>query len=151
MHPGYNTYNNLKLMKHTVDFFKLIIKTDQIISRQHYLRWSQYDTVEILNILGVKEDYSLGYSKNYGFRCGTSKKFNLYDFKNRKKSSVIEYPLIVMDTTIFNNRIHNNTITDILRIKEFCKYYSGNFIILLHNHNYDNVFNRNLISKILTK
>ena len=150
MHPGYETYISNENMMRSVNQFKKLVKSNNLDVRQHYLRWSQRKTVGILEKLGVSSDSTIGYSSDFGFRCGTAKSFNLYNLEGRYPTMVKELPLIFMDTALFNSK--NNIEQDLFKIKiikEMCKLFGGNFNCVLHNHNYDNKYNRSLIQQVL--
>jgi hypothetical protein len=149
MHPGYETYKSNENMMNSVIHFKKLVNSKNLDVRQHYLRWSQRKTVGILDKLGVSSDSTIGYSSDFGFRCGTAKSFNLYNLDCRYPTKVKEVPIIFMDTALFNSK--NNIEQDLLNIKfikDMCKLFGGNFNCVLHNHNYDNEYNRSLIHKV---
>ena len=133
----------------SVIHFKKLVNSKNLDVRQHYLRWSQRKTVGILDKLGVSSDSTIGYSSDFGFRCGTAKSFKLYNLDCRYPTKVKEVPIIFMDTALFNSK--NNIEQDLLNIKfikDMCKLFGGNFNCVLHNHNYDNEYNRSLINKV---
>ncbi|MBA7580002.1 hypothetical protein ES708_21888 [subsurface metagenome] len=105
------------------------------ISRQHYLKLSLPDTYRNLLRLGIKEDYSMGYSTHTGFRAGIARPFYFYDLYEEKQTSLRVVPFHIMDRTLLS---YLNYSTE-QAIKEF-EYYSksiknigGLFVSLWHN------------------
>ncbi|RPI02855.1 MAG: hypothetical protein EHM72_03110 [Calditrichaeota bacterium] len=66
--------------------------------RQHYLCFEE-ETAAHWQHVGLVYDSTLGFSYDSGYRCGTSFPFRLHDGK--KELSVLEIPLILMDTVLF--------------------------------------------------
>lgn len=157
LHPGYNSFDNLEIMKQSIDIFSSMqgeLLNEKFISgRQHYLRWRTGITEEILEKCGVNEDSSLGYADTGGFRCGTSKPHNLYDLKNSQTTQVQELPLIVMETTYFGKSYLNLKNEEILNhmkdMKEWCRKMSGTFSILWHNDGLHTAARRQIYENIL--
>lgn len=71
-------------------------------SRQHFLLFRFPDTLHILQNLGICEDRSLGFRDQVGFRCGTAFPYRLYDLAHDTISSVVENPLILMDSALWH-------------------------------------------------
>jgi hypothetical protein len=107
-------------------------------SRQHFLRLQIPQTWQIIEQNQIKFDSTLGYSNSAGFRAGTCYEFRIFDIIKRKTLELIEFPLIAMDTAIFNN-IDNKTeiISHFLEMKQIVKKYKGNFVFLWHNNNFN--------------
>lgn len=106
-------------------------------ARQHYLRWDPAKMPALLNEAGVDHDSSLSPIGNVGFRNGTCRPFQLYDFTMRKQSGIIEYPLHIMDVNLFSphylNLDHHSAYDVAHKIKKHCQKYSGVFTLLWHN------------------
>jgi hypothetical protein len=91
----------------------------------------------MLERLGVKEDYSLGFSNTPGFRAGTSYPFFFYDLTEERQTDLKIFPLVVMDKTLRSN-LNLNTDDAFERIKslaEEVKRVNGVFVTLFHNEN----------------
>ena len=99
-----------------------------------------FDTAKTTGILeksGIKYDTSLGFAECTGFRRGTCHPFYLYDFEQNKTSTVLEIPLIVMDTTLRNKKYMGfapeKTREDIFKLVDEVKKFNGIFSLLWHN------------------
>jgi len=93
------------------------------------------ETYQNLIKLGIKEDYTLGYATDTGFRAGTCTPFNFYDLYNEKETSLKIFPFQVMDTTL-NQYLKLDVEEAVERIShmiEKVKQVRGTFISLWHN------------------
>ncbi len=103
--------------------------------RQHFLRFDVRKTPQIWQECGIRSDSTLGFPEREGFRCGTCHPYPLYDIVNDRVLDVVEHPLVVMDTTLFQYR----KLTEIEAFDSVCKLYDrcvaveGDFVILWHN------------------
>jgi hypothetical protein len=142
LHPSYHTYLDenqitaeFNLLKQRLD--KLKISSEVIGGRQHYLRfaipytWRHWDQ-------GLSYDSSLGYADHVGFRCGTCYNFHTFNFLERKQLSLVEYPLIVMEGTIFSymNLSYETGLEKMCQLKDVCRKYNGIFTLLWHNSHF---------------
>ncbi len=138
-HPSYETYTNYKLMlKEAQDFREYLLKLNvkQEIShiRQHYLRYQNPTTSEIQSKIGFSFDSTIGFLNKIGFRRGTCHPFPIFNLTKRFEMNLIEYPLIVMDITLFTETDKWEDRYDLVfKIISKCKQFKGNFIFLWHN------------------
>ena len=68
------------------------------INRYHYLLCNLPSDSEEIN-QSVKQDYTLGFAEEMGFRNSYSRPYHPFDFKNWKPFQFLEVPLHIMDTT----------------------------------------------------
>lgn len=107
-------------------------------NRQHFLQWTIEDTVPCLEQAGLKTDSSGGYSDAAGFRFGTSRAFRMWNWREQRASSVVQRPLIAMETTVFphpEQGIPNRLVEHILALRAAAVRHGGCFGILWHNSN----------------
>jgi hypothetical protein len=135
LHPSYNSFNDpLKIDKERRDVEKysgIHVKA----SRQHYLRFAVPETWRHLHRAYIKEDSTLGYAAEPGFRCGTSRPFPVFDIHQQKELPLIERPLLIMDVSlklykqfsIEESKAYCKTIVDQV------KKHNGELVILWHN------------------
>jgi hypothetical protein len=140
IHPSFDSFGNAPKVKIEKERLETILNREITISRQHYLRLRMPDTYQILESIGIKEDYSMGYAKHFGWRAGTSRSFYFFDLLNNQKSGLKIFPFQYMDGTL--NEYLNY---DIKKSKEIVqeltnqtKKYGGNFIPLWHNETIGN-------------
>lgn len=161
LHPNFNSFNSYKNLNdqfnnHKNLISKYNISQNTISSRQHFLKWDPVVTPNILNRVGINVDNSIGFYDHVGFRRGYCYEFNLFDLKSRSVTNVIEYPLIIMDVSIYSKSYMNlilnnsNVIDMISNLINKIKFYEGNMSLLWHNNQlYNNKlynFYKNLIN-----
>ncbi len=98
IHPSYLAAKNDELFQEEKTLLETIIGQKIELSRQHYLHFDFENTLDILEKNNIREDSSLGFNEHVGFRCGTGFNFYLFNWKLKAKSSVIEQPLVWMDS-----------------------------------------------------
>jgi len=135
-HFGWDSFNDTEKM--SIERKRL----DDIIgdineSRQHFLRFENPKTWQILNENKIQIDSTLGYTSDIGFRCGTCYEFSVFDIVERKKLNLKEYPLIVMDTALANATKRNKKefLANLYQINKIVKTFNGNFVFLWHQNN----------------
>lgn len=146
VHGSYQTYKDkekAKLQKNMLDDTLSSLGTSQEVAgnRQHYLRWDSSVTPSILEYAGFKYDTTGSYADRPGFRYGVCYEFSMFDFLNRKKLSLKQQPLIVMECTIIDNMYmglgySEEALQVIKDLKQKCFKYNGNFSLLWHNSHF---------------
>lgn len=140
LHPSFCTYKSKENLQAEVNSLKKnlgVTSCDKFGARQHFLRWEYPTTWQIYNEAGINYDMTVGYADWAGYRCGTCYEYPVFNVKSHKRLDLMEYPLIVMDSTIFERQYmglsENDAISKVLYLREQCKKYGGNFVILWHN------------------
>ena len=139
IHPGYDTFDNQRLLEKSVDIFRQHSSEIGLIKgRQHYLRWEVGITDLLYESAGISIDSSLGNADVGGFRCGTSRAFPVFSLTKRKVLALVEEPLLIMENTYFSGKYLNYGVTQealekMLEIKRWCKKLNGVFTVLWHN------------------
>lgn len=159
IHGFYGTYLNGKAFKDDVNLLQntldnLGINRKVRGGRQHYLQWQNPETFNVWENAGMKYDSTLSFADMPGFRCGTCYEYSVYDCIKRKKLNLKEKPLIVMECSVIAKRYMNLGLTYkalqvFKRLKDTCKYYDGNFIILFHNTEFITTAQKEFYQKVL--
>ena len=105
------------------------------MSRQHYLIHAMPYTYRQLIKLGIKEDFTLGYSTHIGFRAGIASSFYWFDLTENIKTDLLLTPFCIMDITPMYYRsetpeIAKKTIESLLNKVQAV---DGTFVSLWHN------------------
>ena len=135
IHPSYESNNDFEQLKKEFNYLSGITEKSITKSRQHYLKLLFTETYQNLLKLGIKEDYTLGYASDVGFRAGTCTPFNFYDLYNEEETGLKIYPFQVMDTTL-NQYLKLSVDEAMDKIAEMIrkvKQVNGTFISLWHN------------------
>lgn len=135
IHPSYESNKSFDQLKKEFGYLSEISKKPITKSRQHYLKLLFTETYQNLMKLGIKEDFTLGYATDVGFRAGTCTPFKFYDLYNERETELIIYPFHVMDTTL-NQYLKlevDEAISLIEKIINKVKEVNGTYISLWHN------------------
>jgi len=143
VHGSYQTYlDGTKLLEQKMMLESTLkrIGINQIIkgNRQHYLRWSSEVTPELLEKAGFEYDSTGGYADRAGFRYGTAHEFSMWGWQSRKKLTLKQRPLIVMENTIIEDCYMGLgkgevCIERVRGLNAAASMYNGNFSLLWHN------------------
>ncbi len=102
IHPSYESMREPDRLTEEIHRFEQITGQLPIRSRQHYLRFSIPETFRMLEEYGIREEWSMGYADQPGFRAGTSHSFLWYDLIGNRPGQLRIFPFQVMDTTLLH-------------------------------------------------
>lgn len=100
LYSSYYTMKNVEMLKKEKERLEAVTNIPTIRSRQHYLRFLLPKTYQNLIDLEVKEDYSMGYENNVGFRASTCTPFYFYDLDFEIQTPLKVFPFALKDTTL---------------------------------------------------
>jgi len=141
IHPSYQSNTNSEQLD--IEIQRLRNITDQSItrSRQHFLKLHLPETYRNLLKKNIKEDYSMGYAGQIGFRAGTSLSFYWYDLRLEAMTALLIHPFQIMDVTL-KEYLHLTPAQAKLRISEMIKTIrsvNGTFCSLWHNSSFSSI------------
>ncbi len=130
------TLKQYSIFKKTLEEANIYI--DDVVSRQHYLRWNNPITARNCERAKIKLDSTIYYPEIIGFKLGTSRDFRYFDLLRREKLNLIERPLIFMDDSVFGDSYSGldycyKAFELINKIKEKSLKFGGQFTMLWHN------------------
>ena len=134
IHPSY--YSSVKpgLLKKEKELLEKKLGARVTRSRQHYLKFEFPDTFIRLIENGIKDDYSLGWPDEVGFRASISTPFPFFDLTGNCETELILHPLTIMDgalDSIASTKEEKKEIINMLT--EEIKKSGGEIVILRHN------------------
>jgi hypothetical protein len=137
IHPSFAGFKNEgyeKVIQEKERLEKIIGKNIKK-SRQHYLNLRFPKTYQNLIKAGIKEDYTLGFADQIGFRAGICSPFYFYDLENETKTDLMIIPFQVMDGTLLHylNYSPVRAWDEIERIMAEVKDVGGTFVSIWHN------------------
>jgi len=100
LHGGHRAYNSIEEMGKELERLKLL-SPDVIGYRNHYLRFDIGQTWKLVEQLGFSYDATFGFAGYPGFRNGMCHPFRPYDTHSEAYIDVLEFPLHVMDVSLF--------------------------------------------------
>lgn len=135
LHPSYFSMKNTAILKKEKERLEAITNRSMISSRQHYLRFSLPITYQHLIDLEIKEDYSMGYASQPGFRASTCTPFYFYDLDFEIQTPLKIIPFALMDTTLndYLKLTPKQSIGKIRDLRNEVKAVNGTFVTLFHN------------------
>lgn len=142
IHPSFVSYDNENVFLRCVESLKNTLTNmglhfDILGGRQHYLRWKCPETWCLYEKAGLTYDTTLAFADHIGFRCGVCYEYPVFDVVARKALGVYERPLIVMEGSGLDKSYMGLTKEEMLcrclKLKETCRKYQGDFVILWHN------------------
>ncbi len=111
--------------------------------RSHKLSFQYQGSFDILEKMNLKFDSSLGYWEHIGFRAGISFPFYPYDIENDRPFTILEIPLIVMDTTLISQAgMGINPFVASYRLSKLiqrAKKFQSHISVLWHNNTFDTI------------
>ncbi len=104
-------------------------------SRAHFLRYAIQEYFQTIEILGIEEDYSLGYYDTSGFITGMSRSYQWYNIHKEEISRLRVQPFCMMDATyVYYNKFSISEIAaDIAVVKSNIMRVDGVLSVILHN------------------
>jgi len=135
LHPSYESNNNTKLIIKEKERLEKITKQHIDFSRQHFLKLKLPETYHNLIANGIKEDFSMGYSKENGFRASICCPFYFYDLKNEQMTDLLVHPFCIMDSTMkYYMKIRSkDVIYSVKPIIKQVKKMGGELVTVFHN------------------
>lgn len=140
---GQNPSNENSITKEFEEMQGILDKSPSGI-RMHYLRFDK-NTWQYLEKAGYLYDTTYGYNKKVGYRSGTVMPYIVPLTLNEQ---IVEIPLHLMDTTLFNPRYMNLSTESAISLTknaiEHTKKYRGVLSVLVHQRSVSKYFDRYL-------
>ncbi len=135
IHPSYEAGSNLALLRAEVSRFTTIMGKQPEISRFHYLRFRFPESFRLLVNVGIKHDYSLGFTDRIGYRAGTSRAFPFFDLTENRAETLLLHPFVAMDSAL-NYQLNLSAEEAVQQISNFFRqqqHTGGEFGVVFHN------------------
>jgi hypothetical protein len=100
LHPSYATFQKPDRMAEEKKRLEEIIGQPVDSSRFHFLRYRIPASFRLLEELGFKDDFSMGFSAFPGFRAGTALPFHWFDLKKNQAGNLCIHPFSLMDSSV---------------------------------------------------
>lgn len=136
-HPSESTFNDNNQFKLELSRLTGAVLGATICGRNHGL-YCNTTTYKQWEAAGAEYVSNYGYQHRFGFRCGVSVAFPLFDVFERRQLKLHEIPFIIMDTVMYRNLPEVDVVeNEIKGIINDVKKYNGILCINWHT----NVFN----------
>jgi hypothetical protein len=87
LHPSFKASTDSKVFNTEHQRLRVIHGKDCILSRFHFLKIAMPVSYRNINNAGIREDYSMGYPDEPGFRAGLARPFRFYDIAEEDDES----------------------------------------------------------------
>ena len=113
-----------------------IINTSLVATRQSFSKLNLPESYRNLIELEVKEDYTMGYINQIGFRAGSCTPFLFYDLDYEIQTPLKIYPYQLMDFTLLKTKSLLDKKQVLMKIINEVKQVNGTFIPVFHNYTF---------------
>ncbi len=135
IHPSYASNSSEEILKLEIQRLSDITQKPINKSRQHYLKLKFPETYQRLIRQGIKEDYTMGYASQIGFRASICSPFHFYDLENEQMTDLKLYPFFAMDTGLksYSMVAPEEVMEHLTPIVEKIRDVNGLAMVLSHN------------------
>jgi hypothetical protein len=142
IHPSYSSNKDPKELAIEIKNLSRVLNHEITKSRQHYLKMKLPETYRNLIENGIKEDYSMGFASQVGFRASICSPFYFYDLVADEATKLVLFPFAVMDATLnlYLKINPDDAISHVVPLIKEIKSVNGMFISLWHNESICNEF-----------
>ncbi|MBR4391260.1 MAG: polysaccharide deacetylase family protein [Bacteroidales bacterium] len=135
IHPSFSSYLDPVRLHEEVERLSHVLNREVTKSRQHFLRMTLPRSYQRLIELDIKDDFTMGYASQVGFRAGVATPFKFYDLENDLSTSLTIHPFAVMDGTLkdYLNYGISDSYNAITKVIDEVRKINGTFIFLTHN------------------
>lgn len=136
---SYFAIENSVVLKKEKQQMESIINASLVASRQSYSKLNFPESYRNLVELEIKEDYTMGYVNQVGFRAGSCTPFLFYDLDYETQTPlkinsyhIMDYALLKQKSLLDKKKVLNEIITEI-------KQVNGEFISVFHNYTFSGI------------
>ena len=135
IHPSYGSFLNASQVMSERDGLESITGSSIVRSRQHFLRFQLPKSYRDLIDAGIRNDYSMGFAENVGFRSGTARAHNWFDLERNEVTELTLHPFAYMDGTLleYMSLTPEESKRRIQKLYAEIENFGGDFIFLWHN------------------
>ena len=136
LHPSWHSYGDASIVLKEKRILESILGKSINASRQHYLRFRLPESFELLQSIGISEEYSMGYGTINGFRASTSTAFNWFNLKNNEEAKLRIHPFCFMDANSYYEQKQSpeTSFNEMMAYYKACKKEGGTMITIFHNN-----------------
>ncbi len=140
LHPSYRSNFDLGILQKEKERFERLTDQPLLLSRQHFLKLRFPETYHNLLALGVKQDYSMGYADDIGFRASIATPFRWFDLTKNQVTDLWILPFQVMDVTLrdYLKLSPDEAIESVKILIKETQMVGGTFMTLWHNSSFSN-------------
>jgi hypothetical protein len=135
IHPSYQSNTNRLQLRKEIRRLRTVLKNDIVKSRQHFLKVTFPETFRNLLEFDIREDYSLGYASEIGFRASICSPFPFYDLDLDVSTKLKLTPFMLMDGTLkdYMKLSPEESVERAKQLIDEVRAVNGTFVTLWHN------------------
>jgi hypothetical protein len=135
LHPSYRSAGRPKVLKMEIDRYRHITGHNPENARQHWLLLTMPHTYQAYENAGIRNDYTMGFADEPGFRAGIARPFLFYDLSREKITGLTVVPFQLMDGTLrqYMHLTPEAAIKVVRTIIEATRNVGGHFVSVWHN------------------
>ncbi len=140
IHPGFASNKEHWRLPQEVKRLSTVLNREITFSRQHFLKLNFPETYRNLLSLDIRNDYTMGFAAQPGFRAGICSPYPFFDLEHNKETKLMIHPFAFMDGTLkdYLNLDAETAIRKIKQLVDEVRAVNGTFISLWHNDSLSN-------------
>lgn len=138
LHPSYGAFQKAAQVAKEKHRLENVIEKKVTAARCHFLRVSFPGTYRDFIKSGMRDDYTMIYASQPGFRTGLCLPFEWFDLEKNEASNLTIHPSTVMEGTLrdYNKLSPPNATELITELLEEVKKFGGEFVSIWHNDSF---------------
>ncbi|MBX2875699.1 MAG: polysaccharide deacetylase family protein [Saprospiraceae bacterium] len=138
IHPSFRSNSVPGLLEKEIERLTDLTGHAVTHSRQHFLMLSLPETYRRLLALGIRDDYSMGYADQVGYRAGIASPFPWYDLPKEQRTDLMIHPFAAMDVTLnfYLKLSPEQALERVQHMIQELRTYGGTFTLLWHNSSF---------------
>ncbi len=138
IHPSYASNSSKKKLQSEIKGLEGAINKPITASRQHFLKITFPSTYRILMDMDIKDEYTMGYASNVGFRASICTPFPFYDLELEHETFLMIHPFALMDVSLMDYMKvgPSEAMEHITPLIEEVKKVRGQLITVWHNRTF---------------
>ncbi|MCI5082246.1 MAG: polysaccharide deacetylase family protein [Saprospiraceae bacterium] len=138
LHPSYQSNKKVTQLKKEIQRLEYLTNETVSRSRQHFLKLRFPDTYNALLKNGIREDFTMGYADDIGFRASVATPFHWFNLKTNIPTPLLIYPFQLMDVSLrtYLRLSPNEAQAQIDQLIHITRAVGGTFISLWHNSSF---------------
>jgi hypothetical protein len=135
LHPSFYAAGDSALINSEAARLKTILAREILISKFHYIRLFMPQSYNDIENAGIKEDYSMGYPEEPGFRAGIARPYHFYNVVEERQTTLKIVPFQIMDATLYKYKNLDSAASKelVLKLINETKRVGGLFVSIWHN------------------
>jgi len=133
---SYFALHDIEILKKEKKKMESIVNYELEASRNSFSKINLPESYRNLIELEIKEDYTMGYLNQLGFRAGTCTPFLFYDLDYEVQTPLVIHPFHFIDFALLNKQSFLDKKEELQRLIRQVKQVNGIFTPIFHNYTF---------------